>query len=247
MGVIITMKMHYPAGAIISLAMLAASTATTASEISWIKWASSDETTLSSSSPWDGAGTSIHYTISYNQTTKDVEGLWKYEYAFELPRKDIGHLIIEVSSGDNAFTEDNIISGTTGGYSLDNFGAAQGNSNPGIPDDMCGLKWDMDSLGQELVIISDRAPHWGDFYAKSGRHDGHFVYAYNSGFFDIDSDPQIDFAQIRMGNLVFDHILLPGTVTGIPPSAFVPVPAAIWLFGSGLSGFVGMARWKKAV
>ena len=30
------------------------------------------------------------------------------------------------------------------------------------------------------------------------------------------------------------------------PSAVVPVPAAVWLFGSGLLGLVGMARRKKA-
>lgn len=33
--------------------------------------------------------------------------------------------------------------------------------------------------------------------------------------------------------------------TNIPPST-VPVPAAVWLFGSGLLGLVGMARRKKA-
>jgi hypothetical protein len=31
-----------------------------------------------------------------------------------------------------------------------------------------------------------------------------------------------------------------------PPPAAVPVPAAVWLFGSGLLGLVGMARRKKA-
>jgi hypothetical protein len=247
MCVVITMKMHYYTGAIIGMALLAASPATTASEISWIKWVSSDETTLNSSSPWDGAGTSIRYTVSYNQTANDLEEFWKYEYVFEVPRKEIGHLIIEVASDGNTFSEGNIFSGTTDGYSLDSYGSTQSNSNPGIPGDMYGMKWDIGSLGQELVIISDRAPQRGDFYARSGRHGGHFVYAYNSGFLDTDNDPQIDIAQIRMGNLIFDHILLPGTVTGIPPSAVVPVPAAIWLFGSGLSGFIGMAGWKKAV
>ena len=35
------------------------------------------------------------------------------------------------------------------------------------------------------------------------------------------------------------------TVTGYEPSA-VPVPAAVWLFGSGLLGLVGVARRRKA-
>jgi hypothetical protein len=35
-------------------------------------------------------------------------------------------------------------------------------------------------------------------------------------------------------------------MTGIVPVAAVPVPAAVWLFGSGLLGLVGIARRKKA-
>jgi hypothetical protein len=35
-------------------------------------------------------------------------------------------------------------------------------------------------------------------------------------------------------------------LTDFSPSAVVPVPAAVWLFGSGLLGLVGIARRKKA-
>jgi hypothetical protein len=37
---------------------------------------------------------------------------------------------------------------------------------------------------------------------------------------------------------------LKGTLTELPP-AVIPVPAAVWLFGSGLLGLVGIARRKK--
>jgi len=241
----ITMMKQYYAGAILGTALLAASPVITASEMNWVEWASSEATTLTGSSPWD-SDTSISYTVSYDLTANDGIGLWMYEYTFNVPSKDISHLILEVTSGDNAFTIDNIFSGTTDGYSLDTFGSAQGNSNPGIPDDMYGLKWDMGSLSLDLVIISDRAPQWGDFYAKSGKHDGNFVYAYNTGFTSNDIDPEIDYAQVRMGNLIADHILLPDSFTGIPPAAVIPVPAAIWLFGSGLLGLIGISRRKKA-
>ncbi|HAJ92353.1 MAG TPA: hypothetical protein DCO71_07055 [Gammaproteobacteria bacterium] len=238
------MKKQYFAGAVFGAVLLATSSATTASGLNWVEWASSDATTLTGSSPWD-SGTSFSYTVSYDQAANEGIGLWMYEYTFEVAHKDISHLIIEVTSGDNAFTEDNIFSGTTAGYSLDTFGSQQGNSNPDIPEDMYGLKWDMGSLSLDLVIISDRAPQWGDFYAKSGKHDGHFVYAHNTGFTNPDNDPQIDYASVRMGNLISDHILLPDSVTGIPPGAVVPVPAAIWLFGSGLLGLLGISRRKK--
>lgn len=39
----------------------------------------------------------------------------------------------------------------------------------------------------------------------------------------------------------------PGTfINGAPISAPVPIPSAVWLFGSGLLGFIGMAKRKKA-
>lgn len=49
----------------------------------------------------------------------------------------------------------------------------------------------------------------------------------------------VDFGEEYITNLVFD----PGQLT---LAAAVPVPAAVWLFGSGLLGLVGMARRKKA-
>jgi hypothetical protein len=39
---------------------------------------------------------------------------------------------------------------------------------------------------------------------------------------------------------------IPGTSDGEEPPSSVPVPAAVWLFGSGLLGLVGVARRKKA-
>jgi hypothetical protein len=39
---------------------------------------------------------------------------------------------------------------------------------------------------------------------------------------------------------------LDGTAFMLPEDLVIPIPAAIWLFGSGLLGLVGMARRKKA-
>ena len=49
----------------------------------------------------------------------------------------------------------------------------------------------------------------------------------------------VDFGEEYITDLTFD----PGQLT---LAAAVPVPAAIWLFGSGLLGLVGMAKCKKA-
>ena len=58
------------------------------------------------------------------------------------------------------------------------------------------------------------------------------------------------------GEALVDSVYLDGGVTGpysgtwgsgtVQSLAAVPVPAAVWLFGSGLLGLVGMARRKKA-
>jgi hypothetical protein len=37
-----------------------------------------------------------------------------------------------------------------------------------------------------------------------------------------------------------------GTLSGFTPPTVIPVPAAVWLFGSGLLGLVGVARRKKS-
>ena len=46
------------------------------------------------------------------------------------------------------------------------------------------------------------------------------------------------------GNVAY-RVSMSGTITA-PPVSEVPVPAAVWLFGSGLVGLVGVARRKKA-
>jgi len=47
------------------------------------------------------------------------------------------------------------------------------------------------------------------------------------------------------GGTAYD-LHLEGTYTGDLPIASIPVPAAVWLFGSGMLGLVGVARRRKA-
>jgi hypothetical protein len=64
-------------------------------------------------------------------------------------------------------------------------------------------------------------------------------------------NPPIDTPAFDKG--LANNPVIPGVVPGytLPGSDFgqvavVPVPGAVWLFGSGLLGLVGMARRKKA-
>jgi hypothetical protein len=66
--------------------------------------------------------------------------------------------------------------------------------------------------------------------------------SYTSTVLGIGGNPMQDGPFIGF-NANFDATSL--TVTGYTP-AVIPVPAAVWLFGSGLLGLVGVARRKKA-
>jgi len=66
-----------------------------------------------------------------------------------------------------------------------------------------------------------------------------------NGFFGLTSDVAIDYVIIRNG-------IFPGGgndrffIDNLSADAVVPVPAAVWLFGSGLIGLIGIARRKKS-
>lgn len=84
--------------------------------------------------------------------------------------------------------------------------------------------------------------------AQSGRRDREkaWMYAYNSGFGE---ENEIWFyPDGTVANHISNQILVPDSFEGaVPPSAVVPVPAAVWLFGSGLIGLLGVARRRKSV
>jgi hypothetical protein len=46
------------------------------------------------------------------------------------------------------------------------------------------------------------------------------------------------------GNSFKDQLFSSGSIS--PVASSIPIPASVWLFGSGLLGLVGVARRKKA-
>jgi hypothetical protein len=158
-------------------------------------------------------------------------GFWTYTYTFTNDLKDLSHAIIEVSEN---FTVDNIVDNlTTGGYEgPDNYGS--GMDNPGIPGTMWGVKWNTSSTTGTTIwtIVTDRAPMWGDFYAKDGKDGIENVYAYNSKF-GMDTD-----ALISNGN-AGGWVLVPDTATGV-----IPEPGTFMLLGTGLLGLI-VYSWRR--
>ena len=174
-------------------------------------------------------------TLTWN-VSQGIDNLWTYSYRFQVPSKDISHIIFQVS---DTFTSSNIKAGTTSGYNLGTFSSAIGNSNPGMPSPLYGLSFPGFDVDDTFVIVSDRAPMWGSFYAKDGVSGGTNVYAYNASF---GTSSSVDI----LGTAPYGLILVPDTVTVIPVPDEVEVfePGTISVLGAGLFALAFVRRKK---
>ncbi|AJY71067.1 hypothetical protein RW64_16570 [Geobacter sulfurreducens] len=173
---------------------------------------------------WADGSTVLSWTIDRTGST------YTYDYIFTVPKKEISHVILQVSE---SFTAANLLPGTTAGWALDYYSAtAQGSSNPGMPASIKGLKWNTAGISTAWRIVTDRAPTDGNFYAKDGKDKSIDVYAYSG-------------TSIGFTSTVPVPDTLSGQGSGENP---VPLPPALLLMGSGLAalGAVRSARKQPA-
>jgi hypothetical protein len=181
---------------------------------------------ITATADWNSSSTTFEWKVEEVGTSNGFI-LWKYDYTFTVPKKNISHMIIEVSpdAGPSDFS-----AGLFDDYSA----TSQGNSNPGMPSAMKGLKFQPGTVTLTASFTTTRAPVWGDFYAKDGQSSGEWVTAWNTGFTNLDTDP----LDAPANGSINHHILRPDT------QQIVPIPGTVLLLGSGLAGLV-LARRKK--
>jgi len=187
---------------------------------------SADDGGLTATSPWDNSW----FPATLGWKVYETAVGWVYDYGIFVPAKKLSHVVIEVSE---TFTAANILDGTTDGWELGYWGS-QGNSNPGIPETLYGLKFSGGGYLSAFQIVSDRAPMWGSVYMKDGKYFGNDVYAYNDNFGER-SDASI------YGPAPDGFIMVPDTVSNVPE------PGSLALFSLGLlgAGFTTMKRKQK--
>lgn len=132
---------------------------------------------------------------------------------------------------------------TTAGYSLGIFDVDDFNSeqnNPLILNTGAGAdRVDIVAAGNNFIATSAVTSDWITLF-----NDSQFVIALTD---NVDWYELTFWFELAAGSNIYDIDFSNGSVLTIDVTpTVVPVPAAVWLFGSGLIGLAGLARRKKA-
>lgn len=191
---------------------------------------------IKATSPWTGGRLTFSWDISKGLASDPAA--YHYVYTIDGYKKDISHVLLEVSSTFN-INSDLIDLSTSSSVSLEGPKTfSKGSpSNPGMPANVYAIKFD-NVNSKDLVIDfwSDRAPVWGDFYMKDGVYSSSFVYAYNR---DFGKDPMLVGVSNKVLNDYLGFIPRPDTY-----GVTVPEPTTWMALGIG-TGIATLARRRR--
>jgi len=162
---------------------------------------------------WAAGNFKISWKISEN------DGTWTYVYSVTGgEKKDISHFILEVTDDGQPL---DILPGTDTEIDPDSpkTYSASDPSNPFMPNPIYGVKFDFGGDQVDYTIVTNRSPVYGVFYGKDGKDGGDWLVAWSSA-------------------LGFDNYKTNDTLTAtdfiVRPNGVCPIPAGVWLLGSGL-------------
>ncbi len=187
---------------------------------------------------WADASTTLSWTVS-----ETASEFWNYSYTLHVPRHAVSHLILETSVDLPASEITNVTGSFIDGecWELGWFTPEDGNSNPGMPGSMYGIKFELGGEYTDLSFSFDcpRVPVWGDFYAKNGVGGGEPSTLWNAGF--STPDP---WAAPTSGSLL-QHVVRPDTEYSTqPPGDNSPEPAT-WLLLLATGAVGAGRRWRR--
>lgn len=196
---------------------------------------------------WNSPTTSLNWTV-----TNTSPGVWNYAYELTVCWSDVQCVIIEASdeTPGPAFTAANLLAPPASEPSdwIQNVevGLHLATEQPGMPEDIYGIRLcsTADPISLVIQFDSDRAPVWGDFYARnyiSGYRitSGHIfavgsTSVYNAGF--TAADP----LTAPHNGSESNHVLVPDS------AGYIPAPGAMLLAGIG-SLAVGWLRRRRSL
>lgn len=205
---------------------------------------------ITGSAPWD-AGFSLNWEITFDDDTK----LYEYTYTIQAPTKNISHWILQLthfdSKGRDLTSYWQAVMAEWGG--LIGTWETTDPSNPGLPDDIFGVKFDLNpsSLSHEVNFKTFNEPVWGDFYAKDGQvveKDGKTtlkwdVYAYNTGIAADPVPPDVNNPEDLPAYEAYvqNYIARPD---GLGSLGEIPEPASLLIWG-GVAGLGAAATIRR--
>jgi len=195
----------------------------------------------------DATGAWQSPVTTFDWTVEMKTGYWNYDYTLALPEGGgaTSHFILETSLDLTAADIfDVYINGQSSSFDGPQTWLATEPSNPGLPGDIYGIKFDdlTETMTLRINFNSYRVPVWADFYAKDGNAGGQGTNAaWNAGL--LVADPTVAAGNGTINN----HILAPDTEIVQPPPGPTPElpPGALLLLTLIPAAWAGVRAKKK--
>jgi hypothetical protein len=188
---------------------------------------------------WNSGITNLTWNVNHTDEFFG-SGIYKtiYSYSFTHPGSSTYNFILELHPNMlfDDFSSILDVNSTLPNYEKGIFSSTD--PLTGLPDTITGIRFwgDTGSASETITFTSGYEPMWGDFYASDRLLE---TAVWNQGFTAQDNDPSDHVGEAINGS-VDSHILVPGR-DGAPT---IPIPAALWLYASGLLGLFG-AGYKR--